>query len=125
MKKFICNAIVNAPDIAVSTDSPSRVAAERLTLEAESLKDLLWVLQMRYNSAIEPQASTYERVSRLRQKAIMRYERRKVTNAIEMYRSWNYTADDIPENAVYYNEIVAALKQDEGYPEPTYDNYAW
>ncbi len=113
MKKLLCTAIANAPDQIVSSDNPSRIIAERLMQEAESVKDLLWVLMMRYNSAEEPQATVYNRISTLRQRAIKRYDRRKIASAIEMYRSWGYTADQVSENAAYHDEIVAALQMQE------------
>ncbi len=116
MKKLLCNAIANAPDQIVSSQSPSRITAERLVQEAESVKDLLWVLMMRYNSAEEPQATIYDRVNKLRLRAIQRYNRRKVISDIEMYRSWGYTADQVPENIAHYNKIVAVLQEVENVP---------
>lgn len=114
MKKILCNLIASAPAPHISADPQSvYYRAAMLDHEADTTEYLLMVLMRQYNSAVEPQARLYERISRIHDKASARSRRRSIAQSIEIYRTIRRRADQVPTDHVFYHEIVDALLGDE------------
>lgn len=110
MKSTICKLIMQAPKVYVSSTDPRIIRSEMLIREAWYLRDLLQVLMYHYNSAVEPQATMYERISRIQDKAIRRHHRRNIAGSVLFY----YTTDSTPNtNHVYYGKIMEGIKKHE------------
>lgn len=112
MKRLLCELIAQAPACYVSPENKEWRRTSILSEEASTTEHLLWVLMHQYNSAVEPQASMYRRVSRIHDKAIQRRRRRSVAGSIAMYRAMKKTADQVSTEHIFYAEIVAALQEE-------------
>lgn len=110
VKKILCALIANADPEYISTDpSTAYYRALRLNWEAEIVDELIWTLQQHYNSAVEPQASMYQRLERLYIKSKRRVRRRAIITTIELYRrSGSLPKEDHP----HYAEVIGVLLAD-------------
>lgn len=96
---------MNAPKPIQSVE-PEWSRANLLAHEADTLKNLLTVLMYHYNSSVDPQRNIYIRVSRIRDKACKRYNRRSIAATVEMYKAINIP---VSEDHIFYKEITEAL----------------
>jgi len=107
MKSTICKLIMQAPKVYVSSNSNEMINAEHLVKEAMYLNDLLRVLMYHYNSAVEPQATMYRRISRLQDRASQRHRRRMIKENVVHHSVTGWTP--LPDH-IWYSEIMEGIR---------------